>query len=439
MLKPLNSKPGDLATKFISIDGKPVMARRSVTYIQLLRDEFIKPNVEQPSQHDDCDTIENAGLQQSQSYVNVVNSKSPKKKVNFRTLVNDECVEDTDFVHEPNSRVKDGTTGSPIKNSFAYVLQDNTIKKTEMLSKLHNKEVVEGVAVAIPIAVVEEVSARFENTLYGWYFIGKRLAFYLVETLHGMERVIESGPWLIRLVPLLLNIWTLDSKLKRDAITTAPLWVKLHTVPIVAYSESGLSLITSQLGRPIMLDSYTSNKCIKSWSRNTYARVIIEVSSNKELMESLVVAIPFPNETRHTLETTAVEYEWEPPRCASCKNFEHNDEHCPKKAKEIITEQTTNQNKDDGFIRVSRKHGKGNNTSKNKQVAGIKLNKPNLNLYYRPVAKSIPEVGETSSKQSHGDVVNQGIQDTQVYPISSSSVARLRVSSLKDLTYWSSV
>ncbi|GKE19971.1 hypothetical protein Tco_1431483, partial [Tanacetum coccineum] len=98
MLKSLNSKPGDLATIFISVDGQPMRARRSVTYSQPLRDESVKPNVEQPSQHDDCDPIENAGLQQSQSYVNVVNSESPKKKVNFRTLVNDECVEDTDFV-----------------------------------------------------------------------------------------------------------------------------------------------------------------------------------------------------------------------------------------------------------------------------------------------------------------------------------------------------
>ncbi|GJW22667.1 hypothetical protein Tco_0033289 [Tanacetum coccineum] len=307
------------------------------------------------------------------------------------------------------------------------------------LSKLHNEEGVTGVAIAIPIAAMEEVSARFENTLYR-YIIRKRLAFPLVETyvkntwakygiervmLHsgffffqfatsdGMERVIESGPWLIRLVPLILNIWTPNSKLRRDAIAIAPLWVKLHNVPIAAYTKTGLSLITSQLGRPIMLDSYTSNMCLKSWGRNTYVRALIEVSSEKELIDSLVVAIPFPNGTGHTLETIEVEYEWEPPRCDSCKNFDHNNEHCPKKAKDIVTEQTKDQNKDNGFTRVSHKRGKGNYTSKNKQVAGIKLNKPNLNLYYHPVAKSIPKVGETSSKQPHGDVVNQGMQDTQ--------------------------
>ncbi|GJU94038.1 sugar transport protein 13 [Tanacetum coccineum] len=127
--------------------------------------------------------------------------------------------------------------------------------------------------VAIPMEAVEAVSTRFANTLYG-YFIGKRLAFPLVEnyvkntwakyglkriqlhedffmfqfnTKEGMESVMENGPWLIRFVPLILNIWTPNTDLKKDVITSAPLWVKLHHVPIVAYSEVGLSLIATQL------------------------------------------------------------------------------------------------------------------------------------------------------------------------------------------------
>ncbi|GKF64532.1 zinc knuckle CX2CX4HX4C containing protein, partial [Tanacetum coccineum] len=70
-----------------------------------------------------------------------------------------------------------------------------------------------------------------------------------------------------------------NSELKKDAIKSAPLWVKLHHVPIVAYSEIGLSLITTQLGKPIMLDSYTSNICLSSWGRNTYARALVEFSA----------------------------------------------------------------------------------------------------------------------------------------------------------------
>ncbi|GKD46539.1 hypothetical protein Tco_1271184 [Tanacetum coccineum] len=56
--------------------------------------------------------------------------------------------------------------------------------------------------------------------------------------------------------------------------------MKLHNVPIVAYSEIGFSLITTKLGRPIMLDTYISNMCLNSLGQNTYTRALIEVSNN---------------------------------------------------------------------------------------------------------------------------------------------------------------
>ncbi|GJS65061.1 probable inactive serine/threonine-protein kinase scy1 [Tanacetum coccineum] len=147
-------------------------------------------------------------------------------------------------------------------NSFASVLQTKPHKQVVKIMELRNNHVVDGANVAIIMEAVE-VSSRFANTLYG-YFIGKRLAFPLVENyvkntwakyglkrvqLHvdfflfqfdskdGMESVIENGSWLIRLVPLLLNIWTPNTVLKKDVIKQAPVWVKLHHVLTVAYSE----------------------------------------------------------------------------------------------------------------------------------------------------------------------------------------------------------
>ncbi|GJR05058.1 putative reverse transcriptase domain-containing protein [Tanacetum coccineum] len=117
-----------------------------------------------------------------------------------------------------------------------------SIKKVVKITELRNDERVEGAAVAIPFDVVEEVSARFTNTLYG-YFIGKRLAFKLVEiyvkntwakyslkrvqlhddfflfqfeTKDGMDNVLENGPLLIRTVPLILNVWSPNTDLKKS-------------------------------------------------------------------------------------------------------------------------------------------------------------------------------------------------------------------------------
>ncbi|GKB70892.1 zinc knuckle CX2CX4HX4C containing protein, partial [Tanacetum coccineum] len=157
--------------------------------------------------------------------------------------------------------------------TFASVLQTKSNKRVVKIKELRNEEVVEGAAVAIPFEAVEEVKSRFSNTLYG-FFIGKRLAFPLVEnyvkntwakyglrrtqlhddfflfqfeTKEGMDRVLEDGPWLIRTVPLILNVWSPNTDLKKAEVRKAPVWIKLHHVPIVAYSEIGLSLITTQL------------------------------------------------------------------------------------------------------------------------------------------------------------------------------------------------
>ncbi|GKB28231.1 zinc knuckle CX2CX4HX4C containing protein [Tanacetum coccineum] len=98
--------------------------------------------------------------------------------------------------------------------------------------------VFDGVNISIPRKVVEKVSTRFEHTLYG-YFIGKRMAFPIVEyyarnnwAKHGLKRimmnskgffffkfdsragleaVLKGGPWLIRKSPSILKKWSMDT------------------------------------------------------------------------------------------------------------------------------------------------------------------------------------------------------------------------------------
>ncbi|GKE50324.1 zinc knuckle CX2CX4HX4C containing protein [Tanacetum coccineum] len=114
-----------------------------------------------------------------------------------------------------------------------------------------------GVNISIPCKVVEKVSACLEHTLYG-YFIGKRLAFPVVEYYarnnwgkHGLKRfmmntkgffffkfeskvgleaVLESGPWMIRNTPIILKKWLMSTSLLKKELTRIPIWVKLHDV-----------------------------------------------------------------------------------------------------------------------------------------------------------------------------------------------------------------
>ncbi|GJW91293.1 putative gag-pol polyprotein [Tanacetum coccineum] len=67
--------------------------------------------------------------------------------------------------------------------------------------------------------------------------------------------------------------------------------------------SDGLSEIASKIGNPMMLDSFTSTMCNESWGRNSFASAMIEISSDIELKESLVVAIPNLEGEEYTHET----------------------------------------------------------------------------------------------------------------------------------------
>ncbi|GKD70363.1 zinc knuckle CX2CX4HX4C containing protein, partial [Tanacetum coccineum] len=218
--------------------------------------------------------------------------------------------------------------------------------------------VFDGVTISIPYKVVEKVSTRFKHTLFG-YFIGKRMAFLVVEyharnnwAKHGLKRimmnskglfffkfdsragleaVLEGGPWLIRKSLIILKNWLVDTRLIKEELTRILIWVKLHDIPIQVFEEDGISLISTFISKPVMLDSYTSSMCNESWGRSSFARCLIEVNSEADLVDVVTIGIPSLSWDIFTKETIHVEYEWRPPRCDICNIFDHVHDHCPKK------------------------------------------------------------------------------------------------------------
>ncbi|GKB16211.1 zinc knuckle CX2CX4HX4C containing protein [Tanacetum coccineum] len=319
------------------------------------------------------------------------------------------------FVEPSLSTSNEPSTQGSMADLFKSNQQRN--KKIIKVSHITTFEEINGADVAIPKAAVDEVREHFSNTLYG-YFIGKRIPFLIVEkyvlntwakygieraiirngfylfkfkTKEGMEQVMEHGPWTIRLSPLILNIWKPNTKLVKEEVASIPVWVKLHKVPIVAYSEVGLSYITSKLGKPIMLDSYTCDMCLNPWGRSSYARALIEMTSDRAFVESLVVGIPLEDGLGHSMETIEVEYEWKPPHCGVCKTFGHTLSTCPKRTTETTNSGNKNTTKSDsksintadeeGFVEVSNRKNKGKNHGKSTRIDGIKFTKPKASFY----------------------------------------------------------
>ncbi|GKB87837.1 cytokinin dehydrogenase 3-like protein, partial [Tanacetum coccineum] len=139
-----------------------------------------------------------------------------------------------------------------------------------------------GIDVVVPVESIRAVSDRFANTVYG-FFLGKRAAYPAVAN--------YNGPWFIWNNPLILK-WHLDENISKEDVSNVLVWVKLHGVPITAFSDDGLSAIATKLGTLLLLDSYTSDMYMQSWGRSSYARVMIELRADVEMKENIVVAMP---------------------------------------------------------------------------------------------------------------------------------------------------
>nr|GEU72412.1 putative reverse transcriptase domain-containing protein [Tanacetum cinerariifolium] len=146
-------------------------------------------------------------------------------------------------------------------------------------------------------------------------------------------------------------------------VTKVSVWVKLHRVPTVSYSKYGLSLIGSQIQKPIMLDAFTSSMCVDPWDRIGFAHALIE-------------------------DRIKVEYEWKLPLCLDCHVFGHLPIQCPKRVVDApVTVEATDAN-NDGFTNVTNKKrnkGKNQNGWNMKKSNGVKVSNPNSS-YYRPDA-----------------------------------------------------
>ncbi|GJW13490.1 copia protein [Tanacetum coccineum] len=149
-------------------------------------------------------------------------------------------------------------------------------------------------------------------------------------SMDGLDAMLENVSWFIRNNPLILKKWHPDENLLKEDVSTVPVWVKLHGIPVTTFSEDGLSAIATKLGTPLMLDSYTSDMCMQSWGRSSNARVMIELRADVELKDNIFVAMPKITRVGHYICNVRVENEWKPPRCASCKVFRHIHEECPK-------------------------------------------------------------------------------------------------------------
>nr|GEZ51328.1 zinc knuckle CX2CX4HX4C [Tanacetum cinerariifolium] len=74
-----------------------------------------------------------------------------------------------------------------------------------------------------------------------------------------------------------------------------------------------------------------AKKHYDEFQRGSFARCIIKVNSEADLVDVVTIGIPSLFGDGFTEEIIRVKYEWRPPRCDICKIFGHVHDYCPKK------------------------------------------------------------------------------------------------------------
>ena len=193
----------------------------------------------------------------------------------------------------------------------------------------------------IQVSITPEIllagTKNWSSTLVG-YFVGSFLPFSAVNTLarrlwskNGLEEVLsfdkgyyffkfsseedlsdvlEQGPWLLSVRPLVLKKWSRGLKLTKDSLDRIPIWAHFHNIPLEFWSEEGLSRIASAVGRTLYGDAAT-----ESCSRINFAKICVEVQADQTLIDSFDVL--FPDEQGISSSCSIkVSYPWKPPSCS---------------------------------------------------------------------------------------------------------------------------
>nr|GEY56206.1 hypothetical protein [Tanacetum cinerariifolium] len=169
----------------------------------------------------------------------------------------------------------------------------------------------------------------------------------------------------------------------------------MYNVPVLAYSEDGLSLLATQIGKPIMLDAFTSSMCMESWGRISFARALIEIDVAVGLKKEVSMAIPAEEGDGHIKERGFLDSgdKKKKKKEGVSSTFGHDTSLCPKRVYEEVpnisdryTKATVMEEKDDGFKEVKSRKKKG---ADSRTFGGLRLNKPNSKAGFTSFGTSV--------------------------------------------------
>ncbi|KAL0920091.1 hypothetical protein M5K25_009199 [Dendrobium thyrsiflorum] len=196
------------------------------------------------------------------------------------------------------------------------------------------------------------------------------------------KTVWSRGVWFILGRPLIFQKWHPKFRPRRENLTSIPIWIKIHDLPLACLNSEGISRIASKVGIPLAADSLTSQR-----TRLTYARVCVQVDCDATYLDEILVSLD------GDVVSLKVQYEWRLSPCMHCKSLVDTSNFCPLKPESSsgLTDKPSNtHNRGRSFSRKPRaKNPKGILPSSSPRPPRSRPPAPASNLNHSPPSNAI--------------------------------------------------
>ncbi|KAL0456728.1 UNVERIFIED_CONTAM: hypothetical protein Slati_1012000 [Sesamum latifolium] len=145
---------------------------------------------------------------------------------------------------------------------------------------------------------VDQITVAFHNSSF--------------KTLAAMEEMIEGGPWLFQGQPIILQKSEPGMVLRKLCHTQVQVWIKMRHLPVELWTTEGLSIVASEIGKPLYQDA-TTRACM----RLDFARVCVMLDISSKLPKHVIIMIS-KEDASETACKVDIEYEWLPLKCNTC-------------------------------------------------------------------------------------------------------------------------
>ncbi|KAL2252839.1 UNVERIFIED_CONTAM: hypothetical protein Sindi_0078600 [Sesamum indicum] len=209
-----------------------------------------------------------------------------------------------------------------INDKIAHVFHNSTRKTLSYVAPtVQNGEVI----VRPTLDIIRNRSKRWRATAVG-YFLGKRPYFhhlkeFAMSVWPGLKEV-TGGPWLFQGQPIVLQKWEPGLVLRKLQHTQVTVWIKFRHLPVEFWTEEGLSMVASGVGKPLYPDAIT-----RACTRLDFARVCVMLDVTSNLPKHIIIMNPDEDGGESPCKVD-VEYEWLPQKCNSFMTLGHSAKDC---------------------------------------------------------------------------------------------------------------